>query len=462
MSHHSQAISLPKPRQRAFATLLALIVILMASGVVAGLQTWSYAQASEGREALARARAYWAARAGVESTIARIENETENPTTDDAFAIMDSMIQVAEGKTRGATWTIETTERGQRVLGPADAHAKLNINTLTAEQMLTLDPIMAEDVADSVLDWIDSDDDTNPLGAEVGYYQSLPQKIMPRNAPMRSIAELELVAGVIQEDVRGEDWNLNGILDANEDDGDESWPPDNADGVLDAGWSGVLTAASVGDVLAASGEERLDLSSAQAGDLVSRTGVASDQADAIVAYAQSGQATSIADFILFDLAQLEDIANGAIRAGTRVIRPQGFQRSRVESLSEEQLGALLNEASMTAPSSTGASVPGALNLNTCAAETLQYLPQLSPEIADAIIAERSSRPQGFTSVADLLSVEGISRTQLASLYSLFTTRSNVYIVTSRGRDELTGLEVEIVATLDRSTLPVVLREVMVR
>jgi hypothetical protein len=38
----------------------------------------------------------------------------------------------------------------------------------------------------------------------------------------------------------------------------------------------------------------------------------------------------------------------------------------------------------------------------------------------------------------------------------------VYIVTSRGRDELTGLEVEIVATLDRSTLPVVLREVMVR
>ncbi len=461
MSHHSQAIPLAKPRQRAFATLLALIVILMASGVVAGLQTWSYAQASEGREALARARAYWAARAGVESTIARLENETENPTADDAFAIMDSMIEVAEGRTRGATWIIETSDAGERVLGPADAHAKLNINTLTAEQMLTLDPIMAEDVADSVLDWIDGDDDTNPLGAEVGYYQSLPQKIMPRNAPMRSIAELELVAGVIQEDVRGEDWNLNGILDANEDDGDASWPPDNADGVLDAAWSGVLTASSVGDVLAASGQERLDLSSAQGGDLASRLGVASDQADAIVAFAQSGQATSMGDYIQFDLAQLDDLANGAIRAGTRVLRPQGFQRSRVESLSDEQLGALLNEASLTAPS-TSASAPGQLNLNTCAAETLQYLPELSPEIADAIIAERSSRPQGFTSVADLLSVEGISRTQLASLYSLFTTRSNVYIVTSRGRDELTGLEVEIVATLDRSTLPVVLREVMVR
>jgi DNA uptake protein ComE-like DNA-binding protein len=446
---------------RGFATVLALIVVLLASGVVAGLQTWSYAQASEGREALARVRAYWAARAGVEATLARLEQETESPTVGDAFAVVDAMVEVADGTTRGATWTIETEERGKRVQGPADAHAKLNINTLSAEQMLTLDPPMGEDIADSVLDWIDADDDTNPLGAEAGYYQSRPQNVVPRNGPMRSIAELELVAGVDQEDVRGEDWNLNGVLDPNENDGDLSWPPDNADGVLDAGWSGVLTAASVGDVLGASGQARIDLSSTQAGELVSRIAVSQEQADAIVDYAQSGQATSIAEFIQFDLAQLQDLANGAIRAGTRVLRPQGFQRSRVDPLTEEQLGALLNEAAMSAPGS-GPRPPGALNINTCAAETLQYLPQLTPELADAIVAERSSRPEGFTSVADLLSVEGMSRTQLAGLYSLFTTRSNVFVVCSRGRDNASGLEVEIVATLDRSDLPVVLREVMVR
>ena len=36
------------------------------------------------------------------------------------------------------------------------------------------------------------------------------------------------------EFVRGEDWNLNGRLDPNEDDGDISYPPDNSDGKLDA------------------------------------------------------------------------------------------------------------------------------------------------------------------------------------------------------------------------------------
>ena len=38
----------------------------------------------------------------------------------------------------------------------------------------------------------------------------------------------------------------------------------------------------------------------------------------------------------------------------------------------------------------------------------------------------------------------------------------MYVVTSRGRDARTGLEVEIVATLDRSSLPVVISAMVVR
>jgi hypothetical protein len=38
----------------------------------------------------------------------------------------------------------------------------------------------------------------------------------------------------------------------------------------------------------------------------------------------------------------------------------------------------------------------------------------------------------------------------------------VYVVTSRGRDRRTGLETEIVATLDRSTVPVTIQELLVR
>ena len=51
---------------------------------------------------------------------------------------------------------------------------------------------------------------------------------------------------------------------------------------------------------------------------------------------------------------------------------------------------------------------------------------------------------------------------LADLMDLIDVRSNVYRVTCRGRDTSTGAEVEIVATLDRSTIPVVIKDLIVR
>src|SRR5207249_7652640 len=119
------------------------------------------------------------------------------------------------------------------------------------DDFLALEPFMSEDVADSILDWIDADDDPRPLGAETPYYLSLPNSYIARNGPMKSIAELELVAGVDPRDVRGQDWNLNGLLDPDEDDGT---------GNFNRGWSAILTAASIDGGLAASGEARLDIS----------------------------------------------------------------------------------------------------------------------------------------------------------------------------------------------------------
>ena len=37
---------------------------------------------------------------------------------------------------------------------------------------------------------------------------------------------------------------------------------------------------------------------------------------------------------------------------------------------------------------------------------------------------------------------------------MFTTTSNVFTVTTRGRSQATGLEVEMIVVVDRSTLPV--------
>lgn len=453
--------SSPFNKNRSFAILIVLWVTAIASIVVVGVQQAAFSEAVGGREALARVRAQWAARAGIETIIARLEFATLNPDTSGTLTLIDDLAANAEGTLDNALFNISHDSPTGRVLGPDDAHAKININLMPRDSLLTL-PGMTEDVADAILDWIDSDDDTRELGAEIGFYRAQRYSVEPRNAPIRSIAELELVAGVDPVLVRAEDWNLNGLLDPNEDDGDESWPPDNADGRLDAGWSGIITAASTSDVLAASGEERLDLKSASESSVVQRTGVENDQARAIVGYAQALTPTPqfMRDYIRFDLRSLDEVANGGEIRGGRVVPAQGQARSNVRALTPEQLAKLLDECSMgPAPTTAG---PGKLNLNTCAAETLQYIPQIDPALADTIIFERESRPEGFTSVADLASVPGVGRARAAALFDITGVRSNAFVVTSRGRDARSGIEFEITATLDRSRVPLVIQEIVVR
>jgi DNA uptake protein ComE-like DNA-binding protein len=445
------------PTRRAFATLLVFFVLVFGALLVGMIQTSGYAQAASGREALAKVRARWAARAGLEATLARLEAWREEGSATDAFDALDSMAQVGDGDLLDASWTVRGWAGGREVVGPIDAGMKMNINRVTREQLLSIEPFMSEDVADSILDWLDADSDTRELGAELGYYQGLAYPMYPRNGAMRSIAEMELVAGVDPRDVRGEDWNLNGVLDPNEDDGDASWPPDNADGLLDAAWSGILTTDSVEDSQGPSGEPKLNLAEAEENELRDRLDISPEQAKAIVDYMDATPQATLGDFVRRDLGPLA--RDAARRRGAS--RQDQQDAGRTRSLSNAQLGKLLDETT-TLPTQILRFVPSRLNINTCDAETLDYLPEIDPELSDAIIAERSSRTNGFASLGDLLEVPGFSREALAGVVELLTVRSTVFVVTSRGVDANTGVEVEVTATLDATTLPATIRGVRVR
>lgn len=443
--------------RRGMALLVVLWAIVLAAVVLSSLQSAAFTQAVAGREALARVRAYWAARAGVEATIARLEFNTVSGTGTSTFEALDEMREAAEGEFADATYLVSHTGPNGEVLGAQDAHSRLNINRLSAEQLTNLDPLMLEDAVASVLDWIDPDDEANPLGAEVGYYGALPNPYEPRNAVMRTIGELEQVVGAGTDDTRGEDWNQNGLLDPNEDDGDASFPPDNADGQLDAGWSGVLTASSVDGGTTPSGNEPLDLTTASTGEVTSRLGVDSSQGDVIVKWATEGENPQMSDFIRRRLNQLEDTLNAQNEVRGR--------RSRTPALEVEQLGKLLDECVMgTADADRfgAGDIPGKLNVNTAAPETLEMIPEIGVTLADAIVSDREGRPKGYTTVAELLEVPGMTRANLASIYDVLTVRSNVFIVRCKGRDTRSGVEVEIVATIDRSTSAVVIKGVRVQ
>lgn len=430
--------------RRGSATLVVLLAVSMAALILVGLQGASLSQAAAGREAVARLRASWAARAGLEATIARFERNIQSRDPFNVFTEPLDLQDVASGTLDAATWSIGHSTPTQDVTGPEDAHAKVNIARMSFDALMTL-PNMTEDQAASIIDWIDTDDAVSELGAEESYYLGLPAPYRPRNGPMKSLAELDLVAGVDPREVRGEDWNLNGLLDASERDGVESWPDDNADSVLDAGWSRVITAASVDEGLAASGQARLDLRAASAEQLAARvTGLDPAQTKAILDYAFRPDA-KMQDFIGRSLRTLA--GGGQAAAG-------------LNNIDSEQIKQLLDECTLYDP--TAGPQPGRLNINTCSREALDSVPEITPALADTLVFERNRRATGFAHIMELVTEMGLSPRTVAQLAEVIDVRSNAYVVNARGRDTNTGIEVELQAVVTRTALPAPLTEVLSR
>ena len=438
---------------------MVLWAVVLVAIVLGAIQVYALRQSVDARRQVARVRALWAARAGVEAQVAALTAATLSPDAQSPLTVQSDLEAAASGELQLARYDIQHEVPTGRLPGPADAHAKININTATREDLLLL-PDMDESIADAILDWIDRDDDTREFGAESGQYLGMRYPYLPRNAPFRSIQELELVVGVRPEFVRGEDWNLNGVLDPNEDDGDASWPPDNADGKLDAGWSGWLTAESEsGPGWALSGQPRLDLTSANETDLQNRLGVDASQAQAILQAVQVNSQLTLKDFIGTSLGDLAVGATGG--ASATLLSGQ----SAVADLTRDQLKAVLDEAWIGdpgAPDDPAKVNTGKININTIDEDTLQYVSRLSTAQIDALIVERQSRQGGFASLTDLLDVPSISQQTLADLYDVFDVRSNTFVVSSRGIDTGTGLQVEVVATISRVRLPVEIRRLTVR
>jgi len=436
-------------RSRGFATLLVVWVVAVTAVLLVGIQSSAFRQAAAGREAFARTRAYWAARGGIEATIARLAHDTENPDPGDPLRVVFDMEDVAEGEYPGATYLISHTARDVEVLGPEDAHAKINVAAMSAQALLLL-PYMTEDMADAIVDWMDADDEVTNFGAEYSQYLQQEYPYVPRNGPIRSIAELELVLGVEPDFVRGEDEDLNGLLDTWEDDGN---------GQFDTEWGEYITASSVGGGYGLSGLPKINLAEAEPGDVASAAGLTGAQADVVVQWASGiilGEARAMVDFISTPLTTMFNQLNQGPDADPRAIPP--------DNLTDEQLALLLAETDIIDPLGDGTPTIGKVNINTASDRVLETLPDIDIAVIDALIAARNARgSSGFATLSEILDETVlISEAQFADLYDVLDVRSNVYICRSLGRDTATGIEIEIIATLDRSTLPVVIREVRVR
>ena len=220
--------------------VLWMVVVLMVMTAILGRKSRLDMKVCLARMEAVRCK--WACRAGIEKAMAVLnEDETENDSLLDLWS--ENPEDFNDVMLDHCWFTV-------RVI---DETSKLNINAATKEQLLGL-PDMVEEIADAIIDWRDSDDMPSGLGVESGYYEGLTYGYIARNGPFRTLRELLLVKDVSEDLFYREDTNLNGRLDYNERDGQESPPADDGDNVLDVGWAAYLTCYPSGSNASAGGE----------------------------------------------------------------------------------------------------------------------------------------------------------------------------------------------------------------
>ena len=322
-----------------------------------------------------------------------------------------------------------------------DEAGKLNINTVTREQLLML-TYMTDEIADAIIDWRDEDDTPSEDGAESGYYRNLQYGYEIRNGPLKTVRELLMVRGVSEELLYGEDTNFNGQLDSNERDGDESPPADNGDNKLDRGWVEYMTCYSYDNNRDAEGNSRVNINQGDENQLASSLGIRSSQAKWILDNRGNDGYESIGDLI-------------SQNSPKKAQQSSGGDSEDAEPLDLETFASIADKITITSDSQ----IPGRVNINTAPKVVLTALlggNESAERLADEIIDYRDSLLGGMQSIAEVLSVGSMKIETFKNIANYITTRSDVFTIHSfgiaqTGRSSTAVVRTEVV--VDRSSTP---------
>lgn len=362
-------------------------------------------------------------------------------------------------------------EGGGIVFGVSDEESRLNLNTADADMLGRL-PGMPPTLPAAVVDWRDNDSVVTPGGAELEYYASLQPPGRPRDGPFLSVRELLMVKDVPREWFFGDDPHGTGLSESMADEDGEGRASGNGSV---AGWVSLLTVHSAVANLSATGEERIDIQTADEASLQLVRGITVDMARAIVAHRGQNRFGSVADLLdvgpapppgqaptgegpgsaggpgspgrpgvpgvvgLPGLPGSPEIVTG----GPGV--PGGGPGGRAvgggpKVISQE----LLIEVADRLTIDTGQEQAGLVNVNTASLEVLACLPGISRELAQAIISFRSSNGY-LANVAWLLRVPGMTVDNFKQVAPRVTARSETFRILAEGRVRGTGIRQRVQA-----------------
>ncbi len=317
----------------------------------------------------------------IEGAVRYAESLFVNPTVPGVLPEVSSYEGEAVAVGEATFWFFgtpaDTTAGTQGEYGLVDEAAKLNLNTATLE-MLKLLPGMTDDFAAAIIDWRDADDDVTFGGAESSTYAQKNPSYKAKNAPFESIEELALVSGATREILYGEDANLNGALDPNEDDGEKNAPADNSDGKLDAGLLAYVTVFSREPNKQADGTARINIGQPGPNDPLD---------------------TLLTD--KFGVGRAQDIKADLGAAPLRSVL-EFYVRSRMKA---DEFAKIVDALTVK----TGDYLTGLINVNTAGAAVLACVPGIGTDKAAKLLSARQSRTTADTNiawVADTLGAQG--------------------------------------------------------
>ena len=301
----------------------------------------------------------------------------------------------------------------EMTFGLVDEASKLNLNTATVEMLENL-PRMTPELAAAIVDWRDEDSEVSAEGgAEDDIYQRLSPAYRCKNAPFESIDELRLVYGMDLTTLYGEDSNLNGVLDPNENDGDQSPPHDDSNGKLDPGILEYVTLWS-----RESNSGRTNVNDPQNLALLLEEMLSTDRANQILARFPSGGGRGG--------GQTGGGSQGGGQSGQSGQSGQGGQGgggvAAVGSVLEFYLQSGMTEEEfaqiadyITATNSDTYS-EGLININTASEAVLGCIPGIGTNDASAVVAYRESNSGNLGSVAWLVNAVGNEAARQAGPY----------------------------------------------
>ncbi len=260
--------------RRAAVLLVVLVVIVLLALAAYSLVDMCVAEneASNRFGRAAQARAF--AESGIDMAITILTDPAERTQPsfvtsrpDALAAVLVRQSDVPRGRGRFSVVAGDSADPTSKAVrfGLTDESGKLNLNSLvawqansalsltdaTARNFLLNLPYMTNDLADSILDFIDADDTARQYGAESDYYTTLSPPYRAANGPLQSLDDLLLVKGVTPALLFGEDLNRNGVMDPGED--------LNGDGYFDRGWSAYLTVSSAERNVQQDGSSRINI-----------------------------------------------------------------------------------------------------------------------------------------------------------------------------------------------------------